>query len=127
MINKAEFTIDQLMNEVRSLAEQNPDFIYDGGGRCFYTKSIHSEECGCIIGQAILRLQPNLRPYLEYIEKGLIPNVCGLLTSHFEIDYYQNKKKIDWLACVQSSQDKGICWQNAVHTADMLEPTGSTP
>ncbi len=126
MINKAEFTIDQLMNEVRSLAEQNPDFIYDGGGRCFYTKSIHSEECGCIIGQAILKLQPNLRLYFQKIERGLIPNVTGLLPK-LEINYNQNKKKIDWLQCVQSSQDKGICWQNAVHTADMLEPTGSTP
>lgn len=122
MIDKAEFTAEQLVKEVKELAEQNPDFVYsgsdDGGGWCFYTKSIDSQECGCIIGQGILKLQPNLRSYLQQAEAGLIPDVSCLLIN-LGINYLAESKRLSWLKSVQYSQDRGLSWGDSIHAADI--------
>ena len=68
----ANFTIDQLIDEVKKLAIEKPDFIYPSiNGSCFYGKSATSETEGCIFGQAIFRLQPESKELIKDSKTGI--------------------------------------------------------
>lgn len=119
MITKAEFTLEQLVDTVRELAKANPDFCYksdiesiSGSGQiCFYTKGSNCN--GCLFGQAILKLQPNLYNYLDSEDAHCPPTITVLLH-----DILSNDSDYSWCQLVQLFQDSGRSWGNSVIKAD---------
>ncbi len=119
-MQKANFTLDQLIDEVRKLANEKPDFAYfkpPEARLCSYTRSATSETEGCIFGQAILRLQPELRDSLT--DCGII-NLLKLLEviGPYEADRHDCKNKVYWCAYVQNRQDYGNTWASSIDYAD---------
>ncbi len=109
---QANFTIDQLIDEVRKLANEKPDFVYErpiASGPCSYTKSKTSETEGCIFGQAIFRLQPELKSYLCD---------CGINTLIQLLEIKASKQEIIWCCRVQGYQDRANSWKLAIEFAD---------
>lgn len=117
---KATFTINQLVETVQTLAAERPDFVYEQIplGACYYTKSACSTTDGCLFGQAILRLQPELRPTLEEWdtnrEKNHASGIMTLLQS-LGIDYTTEVGNLMlWCCQVQGMQDRKTAWGKAV-------------
>lgn len=126
---KANFTIEQLIQKVRDLAEQNPDYVYEKiendkfktvfclstSSSCSYLKSKNpgNEDKGCIFGQAILNLQPDLKPELE------TPFSISTILSHIGINGNDFEKK--WCAAVQAAQDSQYSWKDAINKADLIK------
>ncbi len=122
---KANFTLDQLIEEVKRLANQNPDFVYqsikntDDSRRCSYTESADDPNKGCIFGQAILNLQPELKCVLNgsgaSIKKLLFE--LGIIDADPFTQGYNNPD-IEWCGVVQLQQDSERSWADAVKYAD---------
>ncbi len=119
----ANFTIDQLIQEVRNLATDWPDFVYQScsSGTCCYTKSKTDPNKGCIFGQAILRLQPDLKDVLLNNNSVSISGLLMILG--FDVDAF-NKQR-NWCIEVQQKQDRHQTWANAVKFADERWPLES--
>ena len=101
-------TVERIIEEVRRLAALHPDAVYEKGRVCSYTTGKAGAGVGCLVGQAILSIDPNLHDTLASHNSdpitGLLP-VLGL-----EPD--------SWLALVQRAQDTKKTWKNAVALAD---------
>lgn len=120
---KANFTIEQLIQKVRDLAEQNPDFVYcqivkekEKNFGCYYATSGNDPDKGCIFGQAILDLQPDLKDNLIKIDNNFsVPRIKELL-EEFKVDFTQNQ--VRWCNAVQNQQDECKKWKIAVEIAN---------
>ncbi len=126
---KANFTINQLIQKVRDLANENPDYVYQkieinkfqsafglsAQGSCSYVKSNNpgNEDKGCLLGQAILSLQPDLKSELE------IPYSISTILSGIGLGGNQYARK--WCVAVQQYQDNKRTWEQSVNYADSLE------
>ncbi len=112
---KANFTIEQLIDEVRKLANEKPDFVYEPvigcAPACSYVSSANSETEGCIFGQAILRLQPELRQTID------CENIISCLLQDLKVNI-SNKQLVEWCVIVQGFQDNQIIWKDCVSGAD---------
>jgi hypothetical protein len=120
--------VDKLIQAVRDIAAENPEFVYkqhydNGGGiSCLYTLADGTPDC--IIGRAMARIGQPLPP--QDPNGG---NACTLLNSsvghwgvHEEAPLFGNRDKVQWLTVVQSHQDNGVTWSHAVSEADRLYP-----
>lgn len=101
-------TVERIIEEVRRLAALHPDAVYEKEHVCSYTTGKAADGVGCLVGQAILSIDPNLRDTLashnsETIN-GLLP-VLGL-------------ERSNWLTDVQRAQDRRKPWKDAVALAD---------
>ena len=120
-----EFTLDRLVAEVRSLAADCPDVVYSPCGvYCMYTKGEAGCGVGCIVGQAILRLQPELREGLVRVDRRELGNTTAMqLMGSMRLwvgtesgkEAYRNAY---WLSRVQTSQDRGTQWGECIELAD---------
>lgn len=112
----AGLTINSLIREVKRLAKQNPDFVYQScGSNCFYTKSENDNDCGCIFGQAILNLQPDLKETLQFFDNSSrVPRISVLLK---KLGITASMKQQSWCNSVQSSQDRKSTWACAIKRA----------
>lgn len=120
MKTKATFTIDQLIAKVRELAAKHPATKYVPPGHytgCKYTKGEAGGGCGCLLGQALVSLQPDLLPLLMHLDAKENVTIDDLLVDHISIDGF-----VPWLTEVQQNQDMGKTWSVAVATADMRCP-----
>lgn len=110
-------TADLLINEVKRIAEQNPDFVYKPDGKdCLYTRSENNEDCGCIFGQAILNLKPELKQILQNFDNSAaVPRINVLLN---ELEIKTTKKQAKWCCIVQSAQDNQLSWTQAIHRGE---------
>lgn len=111
---------------VRQLAAEQPEYVYNpksfpdtgSGARCKYTHTLEdgSKVPGCIIGQAIFNITG--KPVDQWRDSG------GVLDFKFmrdaELDNFAGdwSDRAKWLANVQSHQDRGISWGEAVRRAD---------
>lgn len=110
-----DFTLDDVVSKVREVAAERPDFVYQSlqtdplgfNIRCFYR---HGEKPGCIIGQALDRLDYVVPSSLEG------ENVYRVLDHLFGEP--QADDRANWLRFVQARQDGGSTWGEAVQYAD---------
>ena len=76
MTRKTNRTMDDLITQIRAIAEADPDFTYNGDGLngCYYTRGSTDPESvmdlarGCIVGRAL----GDLRPVPTNYSSGLI-------------------------------------------------------
>jgi hypothetical protein len=109
---KVNFTLDDVVAKVREVAAERPTYVYDNGtggelSSCFYRHGADRSEPGCIVGQALDRL--------GYVVPELWEgtNASSLLQSIFpEVDRVDSR--IFWVRSVQSAQDGGMSWADAV-------------
>lgn len=115
------FTINELMQEVRDLADEHPTFIYqapDATRQCFYSKDRNGTgqaEYGCIFGRALARLGVTVPAWLDRTP------IVRALTQMEEFQVTPNTNdKITWCSIVQVQQDVGDTWRHAIKTADKI-------
>lgn len=110
-------TEQDIINEVLRLAAENPDFVYQAPdyhpeetrGTCVY---IHDGNGSCIVGQALVNkgIDPEEIERFEGLPADLMLSNLGIKE---EADQGQT-----WLDQVQSYQDTGTPWGEAVEEAD---------
>lgn len=119
--------INDIIAEVRRLAKNNQDVIYnkcDNSSGCFYTHGEAGGKQGCIIGQAIIHLYPNSKEFFTILDNNndftyvTIKYLAPLLFGTTDID----NLKILWLKEVQTKQDENNTWSDAVKSADRKFP-----
>lgn len=120
--------VTDLVNKVRALAAENPDLVYPSvgpTGRCYYLTSGRPNDVpGCIMGQALIALDPELRPVLERADEDQ-DLIRGILDKTLGSKVVQdNSLDVDWLALVQAKQDKAMSWGKAVAYADDYQELG---
>lgn len=118
-------TVTELATAVREAAAKNP---YNWAG-CTYTMP---DDTGarlaprCIVGQALFDLAPEeeKQDVLEYLSPLKGENVGHLISfQRYEIlegDRYSTEAR--WLLAVQTRQDDGNSWAEAVEYADRYHP-----
>lgn len=113
--------LDELIKELKRLVENNPDFVYESVGyeyNCYYTKGglqwgraflAQKTNCnGCLFGQALMNLYPELKEQLEEFDKRLFGvRIDGVLEN---IGYKGDRKLLDKLRIIQDKQDRGVKW-----------------
>jgi hypothetical protein len=106
-------TAEVLETKVREIATANPDYVYDYSiiGRCYYTKP----NGGCLIGQALVALEPELLPVLQELDERGCPQVNRL---PLKMPLALNITR--WIVDVQQSQDDGRPWSKCIEFADKL-------
>lgn len=123
--------VEALRGEIRKLAAEDPDRVYEPQQNlgCYYARDRHGigREHGCIVGQAIFRLIPEMEP----TEDGATFTLPGY-PSYDQVEYngiaWNSKKDYmtypvefpedEWIEWVQFYQDRGNSWSEAVETAD---------
>lgn len=139
-----KITVDDVVQEVRKLATEQPDFNYkdqagvdNGGMSCSYLAGMSSTQYkdselsesgltyseartqgilgkGCIVGQALTSLGVPADALYKFEGMGA-DYVVG---SNVEPSDSHNYSKLVWLLEVQNSQDMGNPWGSAVEYAD---------
>lgn len=116
----SKFSIQDLITEVRSIAQKRADVIYtkqDDMETCSYNYGSCSDgTVGCLFGQALQELgfdtsevdNENIDTVIErLVEKDRDPKT----------ESYPSEQ-IEWCALVQMNQDHGLSWGVAVYKAD---------
>ena len=121
----------ELIQAIRDLAAKYPNGLYqrpsnNPATQCSYIKGIVKdgpETCGCIVGQALRIVDPNIQPLLfRYPTKSS--------TDLFQENYpgfdeiLADLKAIDWIGDVQKNQDNELTWSECVRLADAAFPLG---
>lgn len=122
------FTVADVVTEVRKLAAERPDFNYkaqpglepsDMGGCSYVGRDRYDPEGeGCIIGQALARLGVNHDDLVERegnLASTAIQRLLGQVVT--DVDDFDEDR---WLDAVQGNQDAAHPWGIAVANADML-------
>lgn len=103
-----------LERAVRKLVSEKPDACYSiPSGPCQYTTGLAGGKVGCIIGQAIKMVRPDIWKLLEAMEKAGRSCTIDDVFPDFRIS-----GNVKWLRAVQLSQDCGTTWSKAVAKAD---------
>jgi len=118
-------TLAELVDKTREIGQARPNVIYQrrhvftdgfkGGPACVYVERMPGGEYipSCIIGHAFVELGVNPAD-LEFPDHEGI----DILTILYNWEYDVLSSYAEWLGCVQSAQDHGIAWGNAVEGAD---------
>ncbi len=113
MAKPKEITSNEVIAEVRKLAEERPDHIYqseNGNGVCLYNAEGETE--ACIFGQALQRLRFAVP---KHKEGSSIISVLDTLGIRIVESWHA-----DWMIFVQREQDMRIRWATAVSHADQI-------
>lgn len=128
-----KITGEQIIQAVRDLSAEHPDAVYraTGTGACFYTRGDIGGTCGCLIGQALIRVDPAVRSILEWLDdQSHIPCAFALFDNlYFKERYSITPAQRAWLYMAQAEQDRASTWSVAVEYADDVHETvdGHTP
>lgn len=116
-IPEITFTLNELEAAIRNLVEENPETIYMelSEGDCLYTQGKAGCGEGCLIGQGISTVQPNLNPFLAQCDKNEGPISVSVLLSKLGFGTADG-----WFASVQGYQDDDYTWQVAIEKADKM-------
>lgn len=110
MTTTAKFTVEQLVAEVRKLANEKPGNVYEAEPEysCSYDTGVYSDgSVGCIFGQAFQRLGVPIRGSLTI---GFV--ICD------KLGVEASKEQCLWMGHVQGCQDHGSNWARSVYLAD---------
>lgn len=117
----------ELITEIRRLAATHPNTKYNPEAEvCYYTKgplkNSRLKKEGCIIGQAIRRVCPELFKKLEELEAAMDDpmEINTLIDEYSEYFPGWGRKQVTWLEEVQRVQDNKNSWSVAVETADTV-------
>lgn len=104
----------RIIDAVREVAAGDPDYIYRRGprGACVY---VLDGQPDCIIGRAMWALDL-IGPDLEHMSSNSRGIVHLLKEYRSTLDV--TPEQLNWLAGVQSYQDCGIAWGEAVDRVD---------
>lgn len=109
-----------VVNEIRKVAAEQPDFIYNEGGlaECMYTKNTDGSPGGCIVGRALMRLG---------VEEEDLVESDGQFASRVlsDLGISGDRFVMLWIAEVQEVQDGGKTWAEAVQSADTYYPVAA--
>ena len=107
----ADLTVEEVERELRALAEEQPDFVYclAASSCCYNQGSPEGPDCsGCMFGQAFQRL--------------------GVARNHEDLEckddieslgyFHHDVRPPDSWLTVQSRQDSGFTWRDAVAALD---------
>lgn len=116
-------TATQVIEEVRRLAAEQPDFVYSGQegavGECSYFGCATDNTSGqaCIVGQALANLNVDMSDLKRNEDKGYGMDIGAALdVGVVDIPYAEREAK--WLGDVQYHQDRGESWAQAVELVD---------
>jgi hypothetical protein len=112
---------EELIRAVRELAAESPDAVYetDAANCCEYTRPACGNGCGCLIGQAIVRCDPDMKESLvRFDDTRSVERKPLELNTGVCLSTSGNIVGEDWLASVQDRQDNGATWSDAVAGAD---------
>lgn len=104
----------KLISAVRNIAEAAPDYVYEkvGGHACKY---VQNGAGSCIVGQGALAAGVPLETVAEW-DQAECGSGFGDVCDRIDIDCGSDAAQ--WLIEVQSHQDNGIPWGEAVAAAD---------
>ena len=120
-------TVNDLVAEVRKVASADPDFRYRDnktmGMYCSYFGRAVGDLTGspCIIDKAMANLEVDTSKILRMESSGGNPSVDDVLLEELVgilVDEAEYFPLTSWLADVQSYQDSGFSWSEAVRKAD---------
>ena len=117
-------TATQVIEEVRRLAEEQPDFVYSeqegaAGSECSYFGCAIGNTAGqaCIVGQALDNLYVDMSDLKRKEDNGYGIGIAGALEWKV-VDIPYTEREARWLGDVQYHQDLGESWARAVVLAD---------
>ena len=116
----SNITTQDLIDEVRKIAEEMPDFVYATPftkGCSYFGREVGDPtgQC-CIMGQAFKNLKIDTSKIDETHEN--ISTVGDLILTEDIPVTSLNELQVDWLDHVQALQDEGISWGEAVSIVD---------
>jgi hypothetical protein len=103
-----------LLDEVRNIANERPDVTYQNEDCMYDTGKCSDGTVGCLIGQALTRL--DIDP--AFLDRGSdTPDIASIIDREI---YFEDcdDTNISWLANVQSYQDEGLSWREAIRLSD---------
>jgi hypothetical protein len=108
--------LNDIVTEIRRLAAESPDYVYERPGQsCVYVEYIGDELIGsCIVGKALVNLGVNPADLL--FEE--IPGAYNLLRNPVKMA----PEQVWWIDTVQGAQDDGTPWAESVAAADETHP-----
>lgn len=115
-----------VVKTVREIARENPDRIYRARTMCSYVTSDDNPGEGCLVGQALMWLGVP-REFLACLEDSdpdhtgihhLLMSDCFTDYLRYDLDDPTDNTYTSWLKDVQSFQDIGYKWNQAVELAD---------
>lgn len=121
-------TIDDLIGKIREIASEEPDFKYrtsnDLTASCSYFGPIGGGEgSGCIVGRALIALDVDMSKVRECEDDPNTPTSIDELLYERVVDVAFKEDECDkvlWVDRVQSRQDSGDTWDEAVNFADKV-------
>lgn len=131
--------LDLVVDKVQELTTKYPDAVYKPTNHqpCQYTQGDvhHNNEqsgevssCGCIVGQALLQVNPGFRPLLLQADEQIRPpSATRMLQRITGVPRHEPEaKKGLWLNEVQVLQDRGSTWGEAAAGATQRVSLPST-
>lgn len=121
-------TVNDLVAEVRKVASAEPDFRYRDnktmGMYCSYFGRAVGDLTGspCIIGKAMANLEVDTSKLLRMESTGANTSVDDIFLEELVgilVDEAEDFPLTVWLGHVQSYQDSGTSWSEAVRKADL--------
>lgn len=121
-------TVQSVIDEIRKLASEEPDFIYTEQeyasaaiGCSYLGASIDypNEGKACIVGQALERLGVS-REELKKLELSTASD--AIMQSGFGATTAKERAGLDWINTMQSGQDNGMSWRNCLLSTDLTYP-----
>lgn len=116
--------LNDLQKEVRRLANQYPNAIYqspNGFNGCYYNVGIVAngpDTEGCLLGQAIRNLEPEIFEAITADSDDIVSLIC-IMNEDFDNSEDEEGDIEKWLSIVQGQQDGGKTWSEAVKIADL--------
>lgn len=130
-----KFTLEELRQKVRGIGNSDPGHVYlpptdEGGDRCSYATSLDRPTQGCLVGQGLesLGVPRAFLDLMDHYQNGSGISIesaleRGLLDPWIEggVEETFNFPERKWLYRVQSAQDGGRMWSQALAHADRCE------
>lgn len=128
-------TLKQIAQEIRTLANEKPDFIYrnqpipdpDGDTTCSYLGAQVGQVGGeaCIVGQALSRVGIPDDLLRAFERAGAYHALSSLVVDEYidveEYDAFDENRILSWVDAVQFHQDSNKEWSVSIKLADATE------
>ena len=118
-------TTKDLIDEVRKVAEAEPDFVYNVGGKdskCSYFGRDLGDTSGnpCIVGKSLKNLEVDTEILRARESEGTSDRIgIALFRGYIPVASSESRERA-WLDHVQNSQDCGVSWSVSVKSADIV-------